>query len=327
MSSDNQFTALGPAIIGFQTNSASIDVGGDIFGNQVGVKGRCDGGNGVEGISSEGTADKPNNNGVGVFGLGPAAGVRGVGGKAALDFISDANGVEGFAEAGVGVSGFSQQSVGVRGHSQSDDGVVGLCDANGKSGMFGFNSRNDGVAFGVFGRCDSPAGAGVSGRNDRGDAVTGFSPKGVGIRGTSNGNDGVVGHSEASFRSGVYGENTAAPIPLVGEPPVGGGVLGGGPRIRREVFGVTGRANAASGTGVFGDSANGVGIRGKGGQYGAIFEGGIAPLRLNPASNSGAPTIGFHQMGEFFVDSNGDLFYCKVAGTPGTWFKVSLTPA
>jgi hypothetical protein len=38
MSSDNQFTALGPAIIGFQTNSASITTGAQIAGNGVGAE-------------------------------------------------------------------------------------------------------------------------------------------------------------------------------------------------------------------------------------------------------------------------------------------------
>jgi hypothetical protein len=41
MSSDNQFTALGPASLGLQTNSASINVGADIAGSEVGVRGHC----------------------------------------------------------------------------------------------------------------------------------------------------------------------------------------------------------------------------------------------------------------------------------------------
>jgi hypothetical protein len=28
-----------------------------------------------------------------------------------------------------------------------------------------------------------------------------------------------------------------------------------------------------------------------------------------------------------FVDSNGDLFYCRGDGTPGNWFRVQLVPA
>ena len=39
MSSDNQFTALGPTIIGFQTNGTNIDRGADITGKEFGVRG------------------------------------------------------------------------------------------------------------------------------------------------------------------------------------------------------------------------------------------------------------------------------------------------
>ncbi len=89
MSSDNQFTALGPAIIGFQTHGANIDAGADIAGNQVGVRGRCQGavGDGVQGFGTgnfSGTAGfgADGSSGAGAFGLGGAPngdGVRGVG--------------------------------------------------------------------------------------------------------------------------------------------------------------------------------------------------------------------------------------------------------
>ncbi|HZZ24256.1 MAG TPA: hypothetical protein VFE60_17470 [Roseiarcus sp.] len=51
MSSDNQYTALGPATVGFQTNGANIDIGAQISGNTVGVRGTCQGavGDGVQG--------------------------------------------------------------------------------------------------------------------------------------------------------------------------------------------------------------------------------------------------------------------------------------
>lgn len=57
-SSDNQFTALGPAVIGFQTDSTNIDVGAQIAGNTVGVEGSGP---------------------VGVRGTGVSTGVQGVG--------------------------------------------------------------------------------------------------------------------------------------------------------------------------------------------------------------------------------------------------------
>jgi hypothetical protein len=52
MSSDNQFTALGGAAVGFQTNSATIDRGADIAGNSMGIHGSCVSGIGVFGEST-----------------------------------------------------------------------------------------------------------------------------------------------------------------------------------------------------------------------------------------------------------------------------------
>jgi hypothetical protein len=59
MSSDNQYTALGPAAIGFQTDSTDIDKGVQAQGNSIGVDGyggpigvRGTGGVGVVGVGS-----------------------------------------------------------------------------------------------------------------------------------------------------------------------------------------------------------------------------------------------------------------------------------
>jgi hypothetical protein len=71
-------------------------------------------------------------------------------------------------------------------------------------------------------------------------------------------------------------------------------------------------------TGVTGNSTTGVG---------AVLTGGLAPLRLTPSGAKGAPGAGAHAAGELYVDSNGDLFYCTAAGTPGTWLKLSTPPA
>ena len=43
--------------------------------------------------------------------------------------------------------------------------------------------------------------------------------------------------------------------------------------------------------------------------------GGLAPLRIEPSAAAGSPTTGAHQVGEFFVDSAGDLLFCKVAAS------------
>jgi hypothetical protein len=262
--------------------------------------------NGVHGRSSS----------TGVFGEGHT--VAGVSGES-----RDGDGTVGTANADnkSGVFGFNRQGgPGVAGNSVRGDGAVGLSHREGKSGVFGFNDAQRGAIPGL------PEGVspGVSGASTHGDGVAGtahVSDKsgvfgfndggGAGVAGFSTG-DGVFGHSESDGKSGVVGENTATP-----------GQIGGPGDLL--VFGVTGRANAATGIGVFGDSANGAGVSGKGGRYGGVFEGVRAPMRLVPSAISGSPTptSGLHDVGEFYVDSNGDLFFCKVFGTPGTWVKLA----
>lgn len=198
---------------------------------------------------------------------------------------------------------------GLYAHSALGDGATGISDSAGKSGVFGFNSQTEEVAFGVFGRCDSTGGAGVSGRNDStGDAVSGFSPNGIALHGISQWNAGVVGVSGANGQSGVVGENTGTT-----ETSFDG-----------RFTGVTGRANMRiGGIGVSGESAHGTGVSGSGGMFGASLQGKQAPLRLVPSESSGPPASGAHLMGELYVDSVGDLFFCKVGGSPGKWAKLA----
>jgi hypothetical protein len=76
-------------------------------------------------------------------------------------------------------------------------------------------------------------------------------------------------------------------------------------------FGSIGVASGDSTThGVFASSTEG---------YGLVAIGGLAPIRIRPAAASGAPTSGTHALGELFVDTNGVLYRCVAAGTPGTW--------
>jgi hypothetical protein len=331
MSSDNQFTALGPTEIGFQTDGSNIRMGASIAGREAGVVGHGDTGFGVEGTGGMG----------GVHGIGTSKPVP-----------------EGFpGGTAVGVLGESQTDNGVRGQSLANDGVVGIAAEFGKSGVFGFNSKKDASptsggefpkpkdrAFGVFGACDSPDGVGVSGRAEGG----------VGVLGTSQTNDGVVGSSSGETKSGVFGFNTkttAAAFGVFGSSssPGGAGVSGraeGGVGVlgtSQTNDGVVGSSNGETKSGVFGfntkttgaafgvsgasGSPTGAGVNGfsdKG--YGGNFRGGRAPLRLEPTNTPGRPTSGDHQRGELLVDTNGDLFFCKDSGTPGNWFRVQLTP-
>ncbi|MFN2445053.1 MAG: hypothetical protein ABR606_05650 [Vicinamibacterales bacterium] len=109
--------------------------------------------------------------------------------------------------------------------------------------------------------------------------------------------NGVFGISANVHASGVYGENN-----------------GGG-------WGVAGRTNGANRAGVFGDNTgSGIGVLGASASgIGVQASGTRAPIRLVPSAVPGAPSSGFHEMGEMMVDSNGDLYLCKATGTPGTW--------
>ena len=239
---------------------------------------------GVKGVAG-GTAD-------GVVGATNAQSKSGVFGFNALS--SEKTDVAGYGVfgrcdtvGGAGVAAESQYGVGSRSHSAENDGVVGLSDASGKSGVFGFNTntKQQGTGYGVFGRCDASNGAGV-------EAESGH---GVGVRGHSRLNDAVVGLSDANSRSGVYGFNSS---------PKG------------VAFGVFGRADSAGGAGVAGASENG---------YGGSFRGGQAPMRLEPSTSVGAPTTGNRLTGEFYVESLGDLYFCKTAGngTAAKWVKLA----
>ena len=63
------------------------------------------------------------------------------------------------------------------------------------------------------------------------------------------------------------------------------------------------------------------------GGLGGRFAGSRAPLLLVPATTTGAPATGPHAAGELVVDAAGDLYYCRAAGSPGTWVNLLAAPA
>ena len=117
MSSDDQFTALGPAAIGFQTDGTNITVGADITGNNIGVQG-----SGPIGVS-----------GIGSLAMSTSATI----------------GVKGSCDNGIGVQGLSDIGGGVDGRSSSGPGVYGLSKSD--VGVFGESTRGRGGVF-VSGR-------------------------------------------------------------------------------------------------------------------------------------------------------------------------------
>lgn len=49
------------------------------------------------------------------------------------------------------------------------------------------------------------------------------------------------------------------------------------------------------------------------------------PLTISGANASGAPASGAHVKGEIAGDDTGKLWYCTVAGTPGTWVQIGAS--
>jgi hypothetical protein len=195
MSTDHQFTALGPAIIGFQTHGTRIDVGADIAGNEVGVKGACAGpgdGDGVQGFGSgtfSGVAGFGGGNaGTGVFGLG--------GGK-------NGPGVRGIGAGGPNTNP-SPQAVGVYGQAGSGnaDGVQGRGSGS-FSGVAGFGDPTNDLGTGIFGLGGGKNGPGV--RGIAGGAQNRQSPTGSRVGVYGNGATGVVGESLDPFGVGAQG--------------------------------------------------------------------------------------------------------------------------
>lgn len=154
MSSDNQFTALGPAAIGFQTNGSNIDRGVDVSGNTFGVRGTCTGsvGDGVQGMGSgnfSGTAGfGGSNNGTGAFGVGGGStgqGVRGIGAGGSNTNPGSPVGVYGQAgpnSDGVQGIGTGTTSGGVHGISNDTNGNGVIADANNGVSAFALWARS-----------------------------------------------------------------------------------------------------------------------------------------------------------------------------------------
>jgi hypothetical protein len=161
-------------------------------------------------------------------GLGDESGSYGLRVQA-LDGIA----VGGRSAVGFGLEGISFSGSGVAGTSTSDDGVFGRSTSG--TGAHG----------------TSVSGSGVRGTSFQGSAVEGFSfGLGAGVTGVApfQTGPGVVGVSQNSF--GVRGQSGAANL----LPPVGGG-----PQFQKCAV----QGSSDEGTGVRGDSAHKVGVRGR----------------------------------------------------------------
>lgn len=149
----------------------------------------------------------------------------------------------------------------------------------------------------------------------------------------SNHPNGVYGYTSQASGNGVVGVNAASlptgGIGVRGLSSAGIGVQGEGPDA-----GVSGEGTGVGAPGLLGKGDTGVEAwanpDGDGYALAANFSGkaslflrttndflGSSP-KLRPSARTDA-----HQVGEIDTDSNGDLWYCTIAGTPGTWRKLT----
>ena len=200
------------------------------------------------------------------------------------------------AVGGPGVEGQSSNSYGVYGHA-----------GNAVAGVLGYNN---GFPSG---------GPGVEGTSTSGNGVFGQTPSGFAAVLGSNTNDGAAGggagvQGQSSFGPGVVGIVGTGPGVLATDEFTGTGVgvvaaLSNGSNSSPAIRATT----AGSGPALLAES-NGLGIQ---------AAGQVAPLLLVPATTAGHPTTGNHSKGEIYVDSNGVIYSCVSAGSPGTWTKIS----
>lgn len=202
-------------------------------------------------------------------------------------------------------------------NGSNNDGIVFLAQsgtafdgsfAAHPAALGGWTSRSN-QPNGVYGYTTQSAGSGVVGVNA---AASGL---GVGVHGLS------------SSWTGVHGEGPDYGVR--GESLIGTGVYGEGADA-----GVSGEGTGVGAPGLFGLGDTGVEAwanpNGDGYALAANFSGkaslflrttndfiGSSP-KLRPSVRTDA-----HKVGEIDTDSNGDLWYCTVAGTPGTWRKLT----
>lgn len=201
-------------------------------------------------------------------------------------------GIAGIGDTGTLVSDWFVP-VGALGASRGGYGVVGEVGPDGYAAVYGSAA---GDSYGV--RADSETSSGVFAISGTGMAVEAESGTGLGVSGTTaSGNAGVAGYNQGA-KDGVFGSGASGPG-VHGLSATGIGVLaesnGGAP-------GVSGRSTAG---------------------YGVAARGGTAAVILIPSQGAPAGRSVAAGLGAIDVDTNGDVWVCTSAGTPGTWRKVA----
>jgi hypothetical protein len=299
-STDTQFTATGPATIGFQTQppetNTQFEIGVDGSGLSIGVKGT--------GTLGERSPPRPDSGGTGVQGngTGVGSGVAGFGGNATPGTItvdpsacagvvgggglgpkSGGPGVAGFGGPNSGIGVFGQGGgpasgqpggPGVKGiggsgsASDNADGVQGFGIGT-FSGVAGFGGGNSGT--GAFGFGGGPGGPGVRGIGAGGPNTDPSGPVGVYGQGGPQ-SPGVVGQAGSAPADGVqgFGSGANSGVAGFGGDNSGTGVFGfgggpGGPGVRGFGSGATPLTVPSNPVGVYGQGGpNGDGVQGVG---------------------------------------------------------------
>jgi hypothetical protein len=143
--------------------------------------------------------------------------------------------------------------------------------------------------------------------------ITNAASSGSAVHGVTNGpGSGVSGSTASATGAGVSGVSTAPGY-------YGSGVVGTQTSLGSGVVG-----KSTSGNGVYGTTTNGIGVFGasttaRGGQ----FSGGVAQIRLVPASAASHPSSG--KAGDLFLDSTARLWLCTVTSTTtATWVQIQV---
>ncbi len=291
---DNKFFASGgdgPGGIAFQNTGTGYAYGGSLTGDYAGLIGYChmqysgvigvaDASNGFAGVSGITTAG----NGYGVYGRSPNGNsLAGVYGENVYN--STSIGVQGYTgTAGIGVLGGNTNGTGVFGTSTGGYGVFGSANNIGVRGQ-----GNGGSAIGVAGYNNTATQPAIHGENSDGYGI-GVRGKGGGYGLWGEGINGVIGKSNVNGAGiGVSGE---IPSTAVGATAVSGY----NPGTDANNTGTAGYAKA--GTGVYGTSATGIGVRGVNTGGGASPFGVVGQVKTAPGFAlygiaSVAGTVGF----------------------------------
>lgn len=277
------------------TGGLGIGVWGLQAGSGWGVYGSSSGGIGVNAAGGTGT---------GVNAAG-ATGVVATGATVGLDAsgptaVDAKGGTVGVAATGPTAVTATGSAVGVTATGSTAVGATGTAVGVQASGP---------VAVAAVGTTTGLAASGPTGVSATGTAtgLTAVGPRAISA--TASGSSGValLANSDGVTAT-IHATNAGSGPALVALSGGGSGTAGTGAVLgdSRAVSGVTGLSTAAAG--VAGHSKN---------SRGGIFSGGAAQLKLVPGSLASHPVSG--EQGDIYLDSSGNLWFCKHGGVHATW--------